>query len=158
MKPILSLNSQYYATEDGRIYSVKSARFLSLNKTSNGYLGCSVSINGVEKRKSVHRLVAEAYFGKSDLQVNHKDGNKENNCISNLEYCTISENIKHSFSIGLKSNKGENHPFSKLSDSEAKEIKLLAKEGIKTSVLSKMFGVSQAIISGIKHGYKYTHV
>jgi len=158
MKPIPGLNNQYYATEDGKIWSVKSARFLSLNKTSNGYLGCAITLGGKEKRMSVHRLIAIAFLGESKLHVNHKDANKQNNNVSNLEYVTPSQNLKHAFKLGLVSNKGEKHPFSKLTDKQAFEIKEQSRSGVKTSELARKYNVSAAIVSGIKHGYKYSHI
>lgn len=71
---------------------------------SHGYL--EIGYNG--KKYLIHRLVAETYFGLSDLQVNHIDGNKLNNNLKNLEYVTRKENIRHSYSIGLSKNINDN--------------------------------------------------
>jgi hypothetical protein len=63
----------------------------------------------------VHRLVAETFIPNSNNknQINHIDGNKLNNSINNLEWCTASENIKHAFKIGLKKQKiGKENPRS----------------------------------------------
>ena len=60
----------------------------------NGYVYCNAG--------QVHRLVARAFFGnKEGFDVNHKDGNKQNNTISNLEWCTHKENMQHAFRTGL---------------------------------------------------------
>lgn len=67
-----------------------------------GYLQVNLSHNGIWKKKSVHRLVAETFLGKQpNMEVNHKDGNKQNNCVENLEWVTHSENIKHAINNGL---------------------------------------------------------
>ena len=73
-----------------------------LNK--NGYLYVSLSKNGQVKRFKVNRLVAEAFIDNPyNLPItNHKDGNKTNNCVNNLEWCTYSENLSHAYKIGLR--------------------------------------------------------
>lgn len=69
-----------------------------------GYYYLNLFKNGKSKSKKIHRLVAEAFILNPDNkeQVNHIDGNKLNNDVSNLEWCTCSENIKHALKIGLK--------------------------------------------------------
>lgn len=63
----------------------------------NGYLLVNLKHDGVQRMRSVHRLVAEAFIPNDHElpEVNHKDGNKKNNVIDNLEWCTRSENVKH---------------------------------------------------------------
>ena len=70
---------------------------------STGYLKVSLWKNGKGATKSVHRLVADAFLDKCESKndVNHIDGNKLNNCISNLEFATRNENMKHAYSTGL---------------------------------------------------------
>jgi DNA-binding CsgD family transcriptional regulator len=69
----------------------------------HGYVQVGLTANGVRKTKRVARLVAECFIPRIEgkLQVNHIDGNKENNHFRNLEWCTPSENIKHAFDTGL---------------------------------------------------------
>lgn len=70
----------------------------------NLYILVSLNRGGVSNIKGVHRLVAEAFIPNPENkeQVNHKDGNKHNNCITNLEWVTRSENISHAWKIGLQ--------------------------------------------------------
>lgn len=70
---------------------------------SNKYKFVCLRKDGVNKNHSVHRLVAEAFIpNPSNLSdVNHKDGNKQNNHVSNLEWCCRSANLKHALDIGL---------------------------------------------------------
>lgn len=94
----------YEVTEDGRVYSHKSNRWLKQNKNSNGYPSVSLSINGRTKTIGLHRLVAEAYLPNTENKpcVNHIDGNKCNNNIKNLEWCTYKENYNHALDTGLR--------------------------------------------------------
>lgn len=98
-------------------------------KKKNGYLGVTLCMDGTGKiDKMVHRLVAEAFIPNPEnkSQVNHKDGNKFNNCVCNLEWVTPSENVKHSFDkLGRKSASGKSHYASKpivYFDESGKEI------------------------------------
>lgn len=71
---------------------------------NGGYAVVWLRVNGVTKAMTVHRLVAKAFFGESVLDVNHKDGNRLNNRLDNLEYLTRSKNIEHSYrELGHKS-------------------------------------------------------
>ena len=79
-------------------------KILSFNKNNNGYLQVCLTKNGKYCTRSVHRLVAEAFISNPNNlpQVNHKDGNKENNKVDNLEWCTAKENSRHAIKTGLK--------------------------------------------------------
>lgn len=72
-------------------------------KQNRGYLKVILYKDGKYKNKLVHRLVAEAFLDNPNNynDINHKDGNKENNNINNLEYCTKSYNMKHAFKNNL---------------------------------------------------------
>ena len=79
-------------------------RYLRANKNNNGgYLRISLTCNGKSRMVLVHRLVAMAFIENPDGKpvVNHKDGNKTNNHVSNLEWCTVQENTMHAFKNGL---------------------------------------------------------
>ena len=97
MKDIQWLEWQYAVTENWRVWSYKSNRFLSPWISNKRYL--SVDIGG--KSQTIHRLVAQAYIPNSEAKpyINHIDGNGFNNNVSNLEWCTQSENIKHAFRV-----------------------------------------------------------
>lgn len=88
---------QYYATEDGQIWSGKTHRFLKQRTFYKTYLRVPLSINGKFYLRRVHRLVALAYHPNplNLPEVNHKDGNTQNNRSENLEWCTRKDNLKH---------------------------------------------------------------
>lgn len=98
----------YQISSLGRVKSTKykNEKILS-NRKSGEYLGVSLylgSNNAGHKRCYIHRLVAEHFIENpyNKNQINHKDGNKHNNVVSNLQWCTGSENLKHAYRIGLK--------------------------------------------------------
>jgi hypothetical protein len=89
----------YGITDDGNIYSHKSNKYLKHHKNDNGYYRVACMIGNQRKSLYIHRLVAEAYLvepTKNQIQVNHKDMNRLNNNVSNLEWVTPSENTQHS--------------------------------------------------------------
>lgn len=77
------------------------------NPDKDGYLNITLSNCGKVKTYKIHRLVAEMFIPnlKNKPQVNHKDGNKTNNCADNLEWCTNQENQQHAYRTGLKNQK-----------------------------------------------------
>ena len=66
-----------------------------------GYRRLESSTSGTRVTTQIHRLICEAFLGPSPLEVNHKDGNKSNNIIHNLEYVTHEENMRHAWDSGL---------------------------------------------------------
>lgn len=102
MRDIPGYEGKYAVTEDGSVWSYpnlarKTGAFLKLNISTTGYYYVSLSIKSMIKKFKVHRLVALTYIPNPDnkITVNHKDGNKLNNCINNLEWATQAENNQH---------------------------------------------------------------
>ena len=94
MKDIKNYEGLYAVTEDGRVWSYKKNKFLSPS-SANGYLQVVLSKKGKHKTYRIHRLVAEAYLENPNNlpEVNHKDENKGNNTVENLEWCTRDYNV-----------------------------------------------------------------
>jgi hypothetical protein len=92
----------YQITINGDVYSKRTRRKMKSSKNHNGYLYVQFSVNNKKKNFYIHQLVAKAFIENPENKpfVNHKDFNKTNNHISNLEWCTNSENMKHAFSKG----------------------------------------------------------
>lgn len=94
------IDACYAVTDDGRVFSDKRSgerRQMSLRKAKNGYLYVSLRAGRHTRTFSVHRLVLRAFSGIDGPQCNHKDGDRLNNHVDNLEWCTSSENHRHSF-------------------------------------------------------------
>lgn len=100
------LNGNYEITEDGQVYSLISHRFIKGGIYPNGYRFLRIREQEEYKNYLVHRLVAQAFIPNPDNLpvVNHIDGNKLNNRVDNLEWCTQSDNLKHAIEIGLVEN------------------------------------------------------
>ena len=93
---------KYQVSNLGRIWGVKRQHYLKPTITSNGYLEvCMIAKNGKQKVELVHRLVALAFIDNPDKlpQVNHKDEDKTNNCVDNLEWTTCKQNINYGTGI-----------------------------------------------------------
>lgn len=121
-KDIPNYEGLYQVSNFGKVKTLKiindkarhpKTKILKQCKNSSGYLIVNLS----NKTKRTHRLVAEAFIPNPNNYpcVNHKDGNKENNCVSNLEWCTYSHNNTEAYRLGLKEgalkNKtGKNYP------------------------------------------------
>lgn len=136
-KDIKDYEGVYQVSNLGRVKSLSrfhnnnSGGYLSKERIlkqniKRGYLTVGLCKEGKTKTYSVHRLVAIAFIVNphNKKTVNHIDGNKTNNLVSNLEWCTYSENQQHAFNIGLhQPTIGENSSFHKLNLKEVEEIR-----------------------------------
>lgn len=95
--------SQYIIYDNGKVYNTKTKKFLQ-GTSKTGYLVYNLRFNGKRYYKLAHRLVAEYFLNNLEKLpvVNHKDGNKLNNNVNNLEWVTYSENNLHAYNNGLK--------------------------------------------------------
>lgn len=118
-KPVKGFEN-YEVSNLGQVKSLnynrtKGTKILKPGMDTNGYLQVHLSKNGKHYAKSIHRLVAEAFIPNIDNkpEVNHIDGNKQNNKVENLEWVTRRENNKHAYDTGLLKPpvmKGEENP------------------------------------------------
>lgn len=155
------LNKEYLIYDDGRLYDIKMDRFKKPIENKNGYIKYSFYINGKDKKFFIHRLVLSTFNPIEDmdnLQVNHIDGNKKNNCLYNLEWCTQSQNQIHAFSHGLISRIGTKNSQSKITDKDVYEIIVMLKNNVPYSKIAYQFGISKSTVSAIKSKRLWKHI
>lgn len=104
------ITTNYSVSSFGKIKNNKTNKELKL-QNQNGYLHCTISVNGIAKRCRVHRLVALAFIPNINNRpyVNHIDGNRTHNSVDNLEWVTAQENAQHAVEQGLRQG-GRNRP------------------------------------------------
>ncbi len=152
------LNPEMLVSDLGRLLGPKRVPFIGA-KNSRGYMTARTRVNGKNKMFLVHRMVALAFYGASDLEVNHINGNKEDNRLMNLEYVTRSENMRHAFALGIYiGSKGSTNPTAKITEAVAKKVKEMLAAGTMGSVISKELGISYYTVSNIKRGRHWKHV
>lgn len=156
MKDVISYKGLYKITETGEVFGIKRNKYLSLAKDHNGYPKISLCKGNLRKNHSVHRLVAQAFIPNplNLPQVNHKNGNKTDNRVENLEWCTASFNLKHAHKLGLAYVlRGDKNPRNKISDTKVREIRLSVASGSKKQrEWARLFNVSESLISLIVSG------
>lgn len=126
-------------------------RILNLRPDKDGYLLVTLTVDSQAKTLKVARLVAESFIPNPEekLCVNHKNGNKLDNYLENLEWVTRSENQLHSARV-LRNNIGEDAPFAKLKNSDLPKIRLLVSIGKSDRDVGSEFGVHRVTISRIR--------
>jgi hypothetical protein len=171
-KDIKDYEGLYMISNLGRIKSLSRQRnesqpnyitkekILKPQKMGNGYLRVSLYKKKKCCNKAIHTLVAKAFIPNplNLPEVNHKDGNKHNNNVTNLEWCTDSYNKLHAFKTGLMNAvKGENHGNHKLTDLQVKEIREL-KGKLTQQKIADIYNVKQGIISCIHLNKNWKHI
>ncbi|WP_420327472.1 NUMOD4 domain-containing protein [Lacticaseibacillus paracasei] len=94
-RPVVGYEERYSVSNTGRVINRQRSREMKLHANNCGYLYVSLSKHGKAKSCRVNRVVAAAFMGPSEMWVNHKDMNRKNNCIDNLEYCTPKYNNEY---------------------------------------------------------------
>lgn len=108
-KDVKDYEGLYQVSNYGNVKRIKDNYIFKQNKNSRGYRIITFTKNKKEKSVSVHRIVAETFISNPNnlSQINHIDGDKMNNKVDNLEWCTQSENMKHAYKTGLEIKKGK---------------------------------------------------
>ena len=168
-KDVVGYEELFSVSDKGQIYSKRTHKILKQNLVSKGYNACMTRIGG---RKGLcvslraHREVAKAFIpNPNNLPfVNHKDGDKLNNNVTNLEWVTPRENIIHALDNGLSTidhllqiNKDNR----KLSDDDVRFVRLNYKakdRTLGTRALARKYGVTHGVIMDILNGKTYLDV
>lgn len=169
MKYINGYDGLYSVTEKGEIFchqksvNVGSHKGIDIREEKwlnqynhEGYKRVYLSKNGVRSAKLVHRIVAESFIPNDNNLpcVNHKDGNKQNNNVDNLEWCTVKENAIHAYKNGLlKPSKmiGELNGNATLTKEIIKQIRAMYAESKNASKVARHFLIHP------KHAYDICH-
>ena len=134
--------SNYRVYPDGRIYSEFINRFITPTLDGGNYLQVTlVDDNGLRRTIKVHRLVASAFLPNLEeyREINHKDFNKSNNTISNLEWCDRAYNVKYNFSN--RNYIAQIEKVTPLTIEQVKVIPVLVDYGFSIKLISKLFNV-----------------
>jgi len=133
-------------SERGRLMSLKPDK-------RTGYVRVSLRArDGKLLREQLHRLIGREFLGphRKGAQINHLDGDKTNNHVTNLEWTTPQENVKHAWRVGLcKPHKSHFHGMSKLRKSDIKVIRSADARGVSHLKIAEVFNVTGANISTI---------
>lgn len=144
--------TDYLIDPEGNIYSTTSNKILKQVKRPDGYRRLKLRVNGLPKAYLVHRLVAEVFIPNPHgyKVVNHLDGVKSNNHVSNLEWTTQSGNLSHAFQTELRSNSGESNPRNILKDCDVLIIYQSLLSGMMVAELARLYQVDESTIQNIK--------
>lgn len=162
---VVGYEGLYEVTDTGGVYSLdrvvkrsdgetrnRKGRKLKTWTNSKGYEITEVSKNSVRKSIPVHRLVALAFIPNPENKptVNHKDTNKQNNNVENLEWATHLENVKHANAHGLVPRmEGSLNGQSKLNEKQVLDIRESWEAGATQTILAKHYNVTLSTINGI---------
>lgn len=175
-RDVVGYESLLSVSSHGRVYSKRTNRVLKQFLTSSGYYNIATKIGGrlgISKAFRIHRLVAEAFLDPPSEQivsiasetfykkvvVNHIDGDKTNNHVDNLEWCTYSQNMRHAVDNGLldhSKNSGANNTMSIFETEEDRYNTYIEylKSGLSKRKFAKSKGFSHQVISRICRDYE----
>lgn len=156
---VLSLERKVRTKGDS--FRVIPEHSLTWQPTHDGYVFVKLTKGKIKKCIKVHRLVALAFipnpFNKS--QVNHKDGNKRNNNVSNLEWATGKENMEHAVINNLNNcGRGEKQGHSKATTAMVIKMREYAKEGWTHQAIADNFNFSRSAVTSIINRKRWTHI
>lgn len=125
-------------------------------RNNKGYTCVSLTKDRKLKHFLLHRIVAQTFISNQEnfSQVNHLDGNKQNNAVSNLEWCNQRQNYDHGMSKFFYS-KNEDHYFAKLTNEKVETIPELYKLGFTRATIAKILEVTDGAIKAIEKGISY---
>ena len=159
---------RYYPVDDdlevnalGVVRKQSTGFVYTLGSYGKGYVAVTYRRNGVQRHRYVHQLVCAAFHGprpSPSHEVNHRDGNRRNNCADNLEWVTHADNVRHAFATGLNA-RGSHHANSKLTERAVRRMRQLrATCGWSFKRLGLKFGVTTSVAHAAATGRSWRHV
>lgn len=160
---IKGIETHYSVSTLGSVRNDETGLILKQSRDKDGYRKVTICIDADNHtNKLVHRLVAETFIENPDPerfnQVNHIKGDKDNNCVDNLEWIDHMGNIQHAINTGLTNNFGENSANNKHSEKKVRKICKLLEKGEKIKDISEKLDVPENTISAIKNGRIWKHI
>jgi hypothetical protein len=159
----------YFVSSDGEVISTRRNRVKRMARTPyhNGYLASVISFGSKELGRrfrviGIHRLVATAWISpppSPESVVNHKNGDKADNRVENLEWTTMLGNRRHSiYVLGRGDFRGEAASTAKLKTADVQEIRKLLRRGGGLGEIARKYGVTRSQIGHIKAGRSWSHL
>ena len=153
--------NSYGINEEAQIFSSLSGKILTNILDTSGYYRVKLVCNdGISRKFLVHRLLAQVFIPNPENKpcVNHIDGDKTNNSLSNLEWVTVLENNLHAFKIGLNSNNGSNNPRTLLSEDLVELIYIDMLNGLRVNDVCKKYNITKDCAKGIRSKKNWKNV
>lgn len=149
-----------FITQEGKVLA-KDFSERTPKVTPQGYHEMSFYLKEDKIRKwfRIHRIVAEYYIPNPENKpfVNHKDGNKANNSVENLEWVTHRENMDHAINFGLV-KRAEENANSKLTTDQAEQICKMLEHGYRNVDIAKSMQIPKSLVSSIRYGICWKHI
>lgn len=156
-------DGRFIVSNAGEVKSKITGKIYKTCKNKSGYLGFVTSLGKrkLSKLYKVHRMVAQTFIPNPENKpcVNHIDGNKQNNCVGNLEWVTYSENTTHAYKTGLC--KPIKSPHRKLTDEQVRFIRdsyIPKDKNFGGRALARKLGVDHSVIQRILAMNRYKEV
>lgn len=145
----------YAVSKYGKVYSFRSSRFLSPSIDKDGYHRVTLYNDGYQETHLVHRLVAQYWIPNPDNKptVNHKNGDKSDNSVYNLEWATYSENNIHALETGLKKD-----TLRTLDDEKAHILFKMIMGGHRKKDICDTLGIEESQYRWYVYGDTYKHI
>lgn len=165
-RPIPQLENAYAVSNHGRIRRCDGSPFSRNNGAPlatmfdrDGYVCTQISLHNKGKMIRNHKFVMLLFVGPPPPrhEINHRDGNKSNNRLDNLEYITSKENLAHAAHLGLKA-RGERQGSSKLTSKDVFDIRALAAQGIYQNRIAEQFEISTSQCCAIVNRRSWRHL
>ena len=150
-QPVRGYEDRYEVSDIGRVKGPKG--LLKTRPHPKGYVWIDLYDHGARRSFLIHRLVATNFIPNPSQcpQVNHKDGNKTNNVVSNLEWCSAAENIIHA--VRLLGLRGENRCNCKLTNEQVRSIR---RDARLHREIATDYGIDGSRVSRIKSGKEWS--
>lgn len=156
-KDIPSYEGIYQISNNSQVKSLRSGKKLTISFVPYGFV--KLCVNGVAKKHYVHRLVAVAFIPNPENKsmINHKDGDKRNNAITNLEWCDAKHNVKHAYESNLMPS-CENHSRAKFTNDQVRQMRLDRSNGLSRKFIMQKFNLSKLQYTRIIYRKTWKHI